>query len=161
MSTPAPSAVRPYGALVTVAARVAAGACATATAGAAATRPTRVAVRIPFDMWSLPACRRAREPPDGKAGSGAGANGGPPIRYAPPDRLHPLATPPPTPAGPRSSARAALLMGALAALLTLAAQWLTVACNHGGDWSALFVEGADYPAAPALAWEGHRRIEGT
>lgn len=61
----------------------------------------------------------------------------------------------------RRFARAPLLLGALAAALTLAAQWLTVAVNHDGDWSALFVEGADYPAAEALAWERHQRIEGT
>jgi hypothetical protein len=57
--------------------------------------------------------------------------------------------------------RSALLLAALAALLTLAAQWLTVRVNHGGDWSALFVEGTEYPTAPALAWEGHHRIPGT
>lgn len=67
------------------------------------------------------------------------------------------ATPHPS---PLLRARPALL-GALAMALVFAAQWLTVACNHGGDWSALFVEGTDYPAASELAWERHGRIAGT
>lgn len=67
---------------------------------------------------------------------------------------------PPT-ADPARPRRAALGLAALATALTLGLQWLTVACNHGGDWSALFVEGTEYPAAPELEWERHRRIPGT
>ncbi|HET9314294.1 MAG TPA: hypothetical protein VFQ51_01850 [Vicinamibacteria bacterium] len=70
--------------------------------------------------------------------------------------LHELVT-----ADPARPRRAALLLAAFAAVLTLALQWATVACNHGGDWSALFVHGADYPAAPQLEWEGHRPIAAT
>ena len=67
----------------------------------------------------------------------------------------------PVTADPARPRRAALAWAALAAALTLALQWLTVTCNHGGDWSALFVEGAAYPAARELEWERHRRIAGT
>lgn len=69
--------------------------------------------------------------------------------------LRALLTPDPT------SRRPALALAAFAAALTLALQWATVACNHDGDWSALFVDGAEYPAAPPLEWERHRRIAGT
>jgi hypothetical protein len=58
-------------------------------------------------------------------------------------------------------ARAPLVLAVLATALTLGLQWLTVTHNHGGDWSALFVMGADYPAAPQLAWERHRPVAKT
>jgi len=52
-------------------------------------------------------------------------------------------------------------VGALAAALVLAFQSLTVAYFHAGDWSALFMDGTAHSVPDELAWERHRRMDGT